>query len=132
MNVILCLTDRSRCLLAEELRVTIYERRSEAGGLWYSDDPFFPTNASSETLETNVPRHLMTFSGQPWPKSTKILPRQETVATYLHDLAGGLLEQYPEHLRIRYRGEVIDPRKSLQAFRLAKWKLPIRDLEATS
>jgi cation diffusion facilitator CzcD-associated flavoprotein CzcO len=131
MNFILCLTDRCRYLLAEGLRVTIYERLSEAGGLWYSNDPFFPTNAY-ETLGTNVPRHLMTFSGQPWPKSTKIFPRKETVTTYLHDLARGLLEQYPEHIRIKYRGEVIDLRKSLQAFRLAKWKLHIRDLAATS
>jgi cation diffusion facilitator CzcD-associated flavoprotein CzcO len=126
--------DRCRYLLAEGLRVTIYERLSEVGGLWYPYDPLIPTNAyeTLETLETNVPRHLMTFSRQPWPKSTKIFPRKETTATYLHDLACGLLEQYPEHLRIKYRGEVIDLRKSLQAFRLAKWKLHIRDLAATS
>jgi hypothetical protein len=84
-----------------------------------------------QALETNVPRHLVTFTGQSWSKSAKMFPRKETVAIYLHDLARGLLKQYPEHLRIKCTGGSDRPSQSLQAFKLVKWKLDIRDLAAT-
>jgi cation diffusion facilitator CzcD-associated flavoprotein CzcO len=114
-------TDFHRYLLAEGLHVMIYERKSEVGGLWNSYDQLFPSNAW-DNLNTNVPRHLMTFSGHRWQLSTPLFPGKDDVAGYLQSLAEGLLTKYPNNLQPRRRREVIRLRHVLQASGRVRWE----------
>ena len=115
-------------MLAEGLNVTIYERKSEVGGLWNSCDAIFPTNAY-DNLETNLPRHLMTFSGQPWRTSTPIFPGRDDVAGYLQSLAGDLLTKHPNGIKLRRRREVISLRHVSQDSGLVGWEISARNRE---
>lgn len=122
-------TDTRRYLLAEGLHVTLYERMSEVGGVWYSYDQMFPTNAY-DNLETNIPRHLMTFSGQPWPTSTPIFPGKDIVAGYLRCLADDLLNKHSDDFRLQLHTEVTNLLRVFQSKNVMGWKITARTWEA--
>lgn len=115
-------------MFAEGLKVTICERKSEVGGLWNSYDAMFPTNAY-ENLESNVPRHLMTFSGLPRRTSTPIFPGKHDVAGYLQSLASDLLTKYPTGIKLRRQREAISLRHVPQYSALVGWEIIARNRE---
>lgn len=70
-------------LLAEGFRVTLFEERSEPGGVWTRKDTTVHVNPIYDGLETNVPRTLMTFTDHPWRRSARMFPQDRTVKEYL-------------------------------------------------
>ena len=110
--------DVGRYLLAENLHVVVYERRSEAGGVWnyttIEDD--FATPIYDE-LETNVPRSMMTYSNFPWNRNTSLFPKHEVVKQYL--------ESYAAHLPINYNTEVSNARQ-IMVRRTLRWEITTR------
>lgn len=75
-------------LLAEGCHVTVFERKTAAGGVWNTGPGAgrWPTPVY-EGLETNVPRTLMTFSDFPWPTSASLFPKSTDVNGYLQSYA---------------------------------------------
>lgn len=81
-----------RRLAAEGFQVHVYERRSQAGGLWnYSPDPNTRfASAVYGDLQTNFPRQLMELNDYPW--TTQPLYMQ-------HNLVQQYLEGYVQDIK---------------------------------
>ncbi|KAI3319162.1 hypothetical protein HD806DRAFT_539541 [Xylariaceae sp. AK1471] len=92
----------ARRLMAEGLKVTVYERQSDPGGVWnFSSDPgeMFST-PMYENLITNFPRHLMEFADQKWPSGASLFPEHKLVQEYLR--------KYSDTVHVNYGREVFN------------------------
>lgn len=69
------------------VEVTLFEERSEYGGVWTNQATNTQPNPMYDGLETNVPHTLMTFTDQKWPRNTPMFPPHEDVRTYLRTYA---------------------------------------------
>ena len=84
-------------LCAEGCTVTLIEQKACPGGLWNAETDLLKRRWDRpvyDSLETNVPRQLMTFSDKPWPATTPLFPPHSQVQAYLHSYAEGLKKQY--------------------------------------
>lgn len=84
-------------LCAEGCTVTLIEQKACPGGLWNAETDLLKRRWERpvyDSLETNVPRQLMTFSDKPWPATTPLFPPHSQVQAYLHSYAQGLKKQY--------------------------------------
>ena len=98
-------------LCAEGFKVAIIEQKPGYGGLW-ATAPSGPlwVRPVYDSLETNIPYHLMTFSDQRWPADTPLLPHNSLVNQYLDRYAKSLLQKYPNHLRIQLNRKITSAR----------------------
>ncbi|KAI0326138.1 FAD/NAD(P)-binding domain-containing protein [Cubamyces sp. BRFM 1775] len=69
--------------------VTAFEARDNLGGIWYpapaDADP--PLTALYDSLTTNTPHPLMSYTSYPCAPETPLYPPASTVLAYLHDYA---------------------------------------------
>ncbi|SMR47480.1 unnamed protein product [Zymoseptoria tritici ST99CH_3D1] len=103
----------SRSLLAEGFNVTIFESRSQLGGVWTGEGLTGGGDGLMyDGLETNVARSMMTFSDQPWRVTTPLFPPDSCVKEYLQDYANTLRASPDgrESLSCRVGTQVIDIR----------------------
>lgn len=105
------------------VHVTLFEERTEFGGVWTNQSTQTQPNPMYDGLQTNVPHTLMTFTDHSWPKDTPLFPPHEQVRAYLRSYAEEKLLKSPQlthHLGIR----VVRLRKSSPA----GWKISARGL----
>ncbi|KXS98671.1 hypothetical protein AC578_10060 [Pseudocercospora eumusae] len=114
-------------LCAEGCQVTIYEQKPSAGGLWNRHRSRFEVEQPVyESLETNVPRQLMTFSDKKWRADVQLMPHNSSVSEYLQEYELELLAKYgnsrggEETLHIEYNSKVVRVEKLLRNY-TAKW-----------
>ncbi|KIK68500.1 hypothetical protein GYMLUDRAFT_54123 [Collybiopsis luxurians FD-317 M1] len=69
--------------------VTVYEARSQVGGVWLPalpiDDP--PVTPLYDSLTTNLPHPVMAYTNFSFPPETPVYPRAHVVETYLQSYA---------------------------------------------
>ncbi|PLB51906.1 FAD/NAD(P)-binding domain-containing protein [Aspergillus steynii IBT 23096] len=130
--------------------IDVFEKRSAAAGVWNYcpgalkqglstpvpqldpneplEKPIWPKGKSDpvfvspiySTLETNIPKELMSFGDKPFPADSQVLPQHSTVKKYLDD--------YAEEVRsfIRFETQVEDVRRN--GSEASAWTLSTRDL----
>lgn len=78
------------------------------------DDKYIWKSPVYDSLDTNVPKDLMSFSGTPFPTSLSLFPHREDVNKYL--------KEYAEPLRkfTRFNSQVIDVRRNKDN---SKWSI---------
>ncbi|CDO70497.1 hypothetical protein BN946_scf184569.g40 [Trametes cinnabarina] len=69
--------------------VTAFEARDNLGGIWYPAPPDAdpPLTALYDSLTTNTPHPLMSYTSFPFRPETPLYPPASTVLAYLHDYA---------------------------------------------
>ncbi|KAI0349704.1 FAD/NAD(P)-binding domain-containing protein [Trametes cingulata] len=69
--------------------VTAFEARDKIGGIWNPAPPDAdpPLTALYDSLTTNTPHPLMSYTSYPFPPETPLYPPASTVLAYLHDYA---------------------------------------------
>ena len=114
-------------LCAEGSEVYIIEPKEGPGGLWnpelgtsgHWEKPVYPS------LETNIPRQLMTFSDFPWDPTTPLHPHNSQVNEYLRNYADFLKQKYPQNLRFLY-GCHIDSARQQNRANVPLWEFHVQ------
>lgn len=97
-----------RRLAAEGFQVDVYDRRSQAGGLWnFSPDPNAPfASAVYGDLQTNFPRQLMELQDYPWT-TQPLFMKHNLVQEYLAAYARDIEENCSSEIRFYFDTEVV-------------------------
>lgn len=112
----------SRRLAAEGFQVHVYDRRSQAGGLWnFSPDPNAPfASAVYGDLQTNFPRQLMELQDYPWT-SQPLFMQHNLVQEYLAGYAQDIEQKCNSRVRFYFDTEVV--RLFHESYAGGHWKL---------
>ncbi|KAK0237924.1 hypothetical protein EDD85DRAFT_832348 [Armillaria nabsnona] len=100
---------------------TVFEAREQVGGVWEPSDPVDdepPRSAIYDSLTTNVPHPVMTFSSLPFPPSTPLYPVARVVEDYLKAYA----DHFGLNTHIRLRTTVIALQFDLES---STWKVEL-------
>ncbi|OSD01460.1 FAD/NAD(P)-binding domain-containing protein [Trametes coccinea BRFM310] len=105
---------------AGQWTVTAFEARDGIGGIWYPAPPDAdpPLTALYDSLTTNTPHPLMSYTSFPFRPETPLYPPASTVLAYLQDYAK-TFELYPH---IRFNTPVLSVRWNAQA---QKWDVTV-------
>ncbi|KAF2490170.1 FAD/NAD(P)-binding domain-containing protein [Lophium mytilinum] len=94
-------------LLAEGMKVTMYERNSLPGGIWTSRHPdSIYESAIYDNLSANVPRQLIEFSHWPWPPSEPAFPTSDRLSKYMMDYFLVLQARFSDTFETRFNATV--------------------------
>lgn len=87
-----CADDCARRLKAEGLKVIVFERQPERGGVWNytADASDMFASPVYESLEANFPKELMEFSDMPWDGSVSLYPKHDAIGAYLRKYSIGV------------------------------------------
>lgn len=98
----------SRRLAAEGFKVCVFDRRSQAGGLWnFSPDPNAPfASAVYGDLQTNFPRQLMELQDYPWT-SQPLFMQHNLVQEYLAGYAQDIQQECKRRVHFHFDTEVV-------------------------
>lgn len=99
---------KCRRLVAEGFEVDVFERRSQAGGLWNfspaANAPF--ASAVYADLRTNFPRQLMELQDYPWT-TQPLFMQHDLVREYLEGYAQEIQHESYGLLRINFNTQVV-------------------------
>lgn len=104
----------------EGIHVTLFEERSEFGGVWTNQSTTTQPSPMYEGLETNVPHTMMTFTDHQWPRDTPVFPPHEQVRTYLRTYAQIKVENESSANITYYRGQKVVDLRQLPS---GQWKI---------
>jgi cation diffusion facilitator CzcD-associated flavoprotein CzcO len=115
----------AKYLLAEGLHVTLFEGRSQFGGVWTGEG--FVRREDSlmyDGLGTNVTQAMMTLTDQPWEPSIPLFPRDADVKKYIQDYAESIptSRNGVETFKCHFDTKVVDVRYSPKMWRVTTTK----------
>jgi len=98
----------TRRLAAESFQVDVFERRSQAGGLWNcSPGPKMPfASAVYGDLHTNFPRQLMELQDYPWT-TQPLFMQHKLVHRYLEEYSRDIQKKCDSRVRFNFDTEVV-------------------------
>ena len=109
-------------------RITVYEQRSDVGGIWNTDSRSSPEDVALfpspiyHDMESNIPSEIMQYYRRPFPEGTPLLPDAGQVLAYS--------KEYADDVRplLALRHQVLDVSPLSPESAKTRWKLKIRDL----
>ncbi|KAM3421274.1 hypothetical protein BST61_g1676 [Cercospora zeina] len=94
-------------LCAEGFNVAVLEQKRGPGGLWNPQTGRHWAKPVYNTLETNIPRQLMTFSDYPWDREIPLYAHNTQVNDYLNTYAAALHRRYSKNLKFLFNCRVV-------------------------
>ncbi|KAI8969403.1 hypothetical protein BD414DRAFT_471171 [Trametes punicea] len=109
---------------AGKWKVIAFESRDSLGGIWYPAPPDAdpPLTALYDSLTTNTPHPLMSYTSFPFPPETPLFPSASTVLAYLHDYA----KTFELYAHIRFNIPVLSVHWNTDS---QKWDVTVSDNE---
>ncbi|KAG8168800.1 hypothetical protein KVR01_001549 [Diaporthe batatas] len=118
-------------LAAEGFQVDVYDRQSQAGGLWnFSPDPKAPfASAVYGDLHTNFPRQLMELQDYPWTNQPLFM-HHSLVQKYLEEYSRNIQKEFHRQIRFNFGTEVV--RLYHESYAGGHWELTYQSSKATT
>ncbi|QLL30265.1 hypothetical protein HG536_0A00820 [Torulaspora globosa] len=109
-----------------DYQIDLFEADATVGGLWHYPDTGRDGRPMYEHLETNITKHIMQFSGFPFPSEVPTYPWRKNVFEYLKSYYAAFIEN-EERVKVHLNTRVLQLSK-----KASMWNLTARNAEDDS